>query len=394
MTASSTVAAAQAALVDLLLDPEALAGWHADPGAWSRARVRSAGTAEMLEGLRPAAVATAAHHMETKGAADRARAERVAQARAEQAAADRARGRRVAAVPYASSVRPPSAPPAVLPAVGCGFRRPLVDALIADIDLVEVWEHIAEWYLDAGSRGERQLARFASADPIALHCVALSLGSVDCLDDVERIDGVGRLAAAAGVNHVADHLGFCRVNGRALPHFFPLWRTAEQLEVVVANVAAIQERWGRRLIVENPAMMVDPGGDYSTAEFLNELSRRTGCGVLLDLENLRVNDANGYLDADAELATLDRATVVEIHVAGGAPPEPGDALSIDTHDHRVHDSVLARLGELLPDLPNCRHVLIERDDRFEEAFEVRDDLVRIHETVDPLRRREPALVRP
>lgn len=267
-------------------------------------------------------------------------------------------------------------------------------ALFGDLDLVEVWEHIAEWYLDAGPRGERQLARYAATEPVALHCVGLSLGSPDCLLDIERIDQVGRLARAAGVSHVADHLAFCRVAGRTLPHFFPLWRTEEQLDVLAANVDAVQDRVGIRLVIENPAMMVDPGGDLTTASFLNELCRRTGCGVLLDLENLRVNEANGYLDASFELEAIDLANVVEVHLAGGAPTRPGDALVIDTHDHPVDDVVFGWLADLLPKLTECEHVIIERDDRFEQGAEVVTDLRRLHDVIAPRRRTARAAVRP
>jgi uncharacterized protein (UPF0276 family) len=283
-------------------------------------------------------------------------------------------------------VRPLTPWPSIRPLIGCGFRPPLLGALFGHLDLVEVWEHTADWYLgdDAGRRGATELRSFASTAPVALHCLTLSIGSPDCLSDVDRLEGVGRLAAAAGVDHVSDHLAISRVGSRPLPHFVPLWRTEEQLDVVIANVTEVQERIGVRLVLENPAMMLDPGGEIATFAFLNEVSRRTGCGVLLDLENLRVNEANGRLDAGTELAELDLAAVVGVHLAGGTLPEGGEPAG-DTHDQPVSDPVLRMLESLLPDLSNCKYVIVERDGRFDEGSEVLDDLQRLHALLRPAR---------
>lgn len=319
----------------------------------------------MLAGLAPDDVAQTATQLRHK------------RERADARRADRPSRR--ADPPSTRPARPLAPTPSVRPLIGCGFRAPLLGALFGHLELVEIWEHTADWYLgdDAGRAGAVELRSFAESAPVALHCLTLSIGSPDCVADVDRLDGVGRLAAAAGVDHVSDHLAISRVGTRPLPHFVPLWRTEDQLEVVVANVDRVQERIGVRLVLENPAMMLDPGGGITTAAFLSEVARRTGCGVLLDLENLRVNEANARLDAGAELAELDLAAVVGVHVAGGTFRD-GDEPAGDTHDQPVSDAVLGTFGRLLADLPNCRQVVVERDGRFDDGAEVLDDLRRLH----------------
>ena len=107
--------------------------------------------------------------------------------------------------------------------------------------------------------------------PSRSHCLTLSVGSEATADALGRVEAVGDLVRASGVDHVSDHLAFSRVGTTTLPHFVPLWRTEDQLELVSQNVDRIQSRLGVPLLLENPASPLDPGGDMSTAEFLNRL---------------------------------------------------------------------------------------------------------------------------
>jgi uncharacterized protein len=282
-------------------------------------------------------------------------------------------GRRSGDAPPDGTVRPSCAPRSS-PAPGCAFRPALIPVLFDELSTIEVWEHIADWYLH--DDGPRRLGRFARVTPITLHCLTLSVGSEVSADAIERAEAVGALVRAAGVDHVSDHLAFSRVGATTLPHFVPLWRTEEQLELVAQNVDRIQTQLGVQLLLENPASPLDPGGDMSTAEFLNQLCSRTGCQVLLDLENVRVNAVNGLVDAEAELNELDLRNVGGIHLAGGTDPEP-DGPAFDAHAWPVRDIVMDWLTRVVPQAPRCRWVVLERDGRFEEGAEVLADLGRV-----------------
>jgi uncharacterized protein (UPF0276 family) len=264
------------------------------------------------------------------------------------------------------------------PAVGCGFRPALVAALFDDLSEIDVWEHIVDWYIQDGDRGRRRLASFAAATPITLHSLKLSVGSAGL--DRDHVAAVAALVRAAGVAHVSDHLAFCAAGGVELAHFAPLWRTEAQLEIVVDNVDRLQDAFGARVVLENPASPFDPGGELSTAGFLDAVASRTGCGVLLDLENLRVNAENGLVDADAELDELDPAHVVGVHLAGGTDADADDP-ALDTHSWPVSGVVYDWLAEVVARASNLEWIVVERDGRLGDAEEVVDDLARAHAVV-------------
>lgn len=381
MTDRAALIQAQRVLVELVLDEPAREQWREGPGAFARARLDDAASRDMVASLSAKGVEAKAFSMASKAAAAAARSD--ARGGDRDTSTGSTRGS-TGTTAHARPARPPQRlAPDRRPGVACGYRPPLLPFLFGHLDLVDVWEHNVDWYLgdDAGRLGARELARFAALDPIALHSLGLSVGSVGCLADADRIDGTRRLVAAAGVDHVSDHLAVAEVEGRRLPQFFPLWRIEEQLELVVENVDRLQHRLGVRVILENPSMLLDPGGDLTTAQFLNEVCRRTGSGVLLDLENLRVNAANGVIDASRELEELEMANVLEVHLAGGVDMAQWQ-LVFDSHDHPVDEAVLTMLERLLPSMTNCCHVTVERDDRFEDAAEVVDDLRRLHEVID------------
>ena len=155
------------------------------------------------------------------------------------------------------------------------------------------------------------------------------------------------------------------------------------------NVEAVQNMLGVRLVLENNANATDLGGELGTAAFLNALSGRTGCGILLDLENLRINGNNGFIDPVEELAVIDLDAVIEVHVAGARPSVPGE-WHHDTHDAKVDETVHRWLAERLQGMPNCDTIILERDGRFEDAADVVDDLQRLHNLVLDLQSPTPA----
>jgi hypothetical protein len=241
--------------------------------------------------------------------------------------------------------------------------------------LVDVWEHRVDDYLE----DVRLLEELANRGPVVMHSVGLSVGSPEGVRDLERLERVGRVLRAAGVEDFSDHLAFTQVGEISLGHFVPVWRVAETLEVVVANVNRVQDVLGIRLALENIAPIFDLGGEMTVAEFLNGVVSRTGCGVLLDITNLTLCEANEFCDAARELAILDLDAVVGVHLAGG---EAVEGQHYDAHAFPVAKRDLRLLGELLPRMKHCQSVVIERDGRRGTISEVSEDLRRVHGVVE------------
>ena len=173
---------------------------------------------------------------------------------------------------------------------------------------------------------------------MSLHGVGLSLGSCDPLDErhLERLAGLVRRYEPA---LVSEHLSWSSFGGRFANDLLPLPFTQEALAHVVGRIEAVQERLGRRILVENvSAYWAFPEAEMDEVEFLNEAARRSGCGILLDVNNLWVNATNHGYDALTALAAVDARLVGEMHLAGF---EMQGELLIDTHACRVAEPVWA-----------------------------------------------------
>lgn len=179
--------------------------------------------------------------------------------------------------------------------------------------------------------------------PVSLHGVGLSLGSAEGLDE-QHLDRVAGLAARIAPGLISEHLAWMVVDHAYLADLLPLPLTEESLAVVCRNVARVQERLDRPILVENPATYLQFA--HTTIpewEFLAELAARTGCGLICDVNNIAVSAANHGWDALAYLRALPAAAIGEFHLAGHSVREvaPGHALRLDTHDRRVAAEVWA-----------------------------------------------------
>jgi hypothetical protein len=253
---------------------------------------------------------------------------------------------------------------------GIGLRFPHQAAAAsgaADAAWFEV--HPENYLTDAGAL--RQLQQVRERRPLSLHAVGLSLGSAQGV----YADHLARLAALVDTldpQLVSDHLSWSMAPGRYLPDLLPLPYTEEALAIVCNNVTRVQDTLKRRLLVENPSTYLRfADASRSEPEFLGELARRTGCGVLLDINNVFVSACNqgespqGTLDGFLE--HVPESSIGELHLAGHTllPAESGRELRVDDHGSVVCDAVwglyahaLARLGP--------RPTLIEWDTRIPE----------------------------
>jgi uncharacterized protein (UPF0276 family) len=236
----------------------------------------------------------------------------------------------------------------------------------APVDFVEV---ISENFMVAGGRPRDTLRRVREHYPVALHGVSLSVGSADGVDAAylrQLRDLVDEIEPAV----VSDHLCWTRSGGINSHDLLPLPYTEEALAVVTANLLTAQDALGRAMLIENPSSYIAFPGELTEWEFLAELTRRTGCGLLLDVNNVFVSAANHGFDPLAYLTGIPAASVGQIHLAGHTR---GTELLIDTHDQPVPHGVwalYARAVELCGAVP----AMIERDDNIPELGELLAEL--------------------
>jgi len=194
--------------------------------------------------------------------------------------------------------------------------------------------------------------------PVALHGVSMSVGSADGL----RGDYLARLRALVDEIEpciVSDHLCWTRYGAHNSHDLLPLPYRAETLDVVCANIARAQDVLGRRMLIENPSSYIAFSHDeMSEWDFLAAVVARSGCGLLLDVNNIHVSAVNHGFSAADYLAAIPYEAVEQIHLAGHTQGCKG---LIDTHDQAVPDPVWALLRLALARAPHAA-VMIERDD--------------------------------
>lgn len=245
---------------------------------------------------------------------------------------------------------------------GLGFKTEhLKEALAASAPGLWFEVHAENYMVDGGPR-LAALDLLAERFPISLHGVGLSLASVEPPDPT-HLHRLRRLADRIAPWAISDHLAWQRWSGAHHADFLPFPRTEEALAVTAANVSRVQDALGRSILVENPSLYVDlQGHDLDEADFLTELARRTGCRLLVDVNNVFVSAANLGFSPEARLDAIPADLIGEIHLAGhsqDADPESG--LLIDSHDAPVAPAVWALFHKLIERV-GPRPTLIERDD--------------------------------
>ena len=246
------------------------------------------------------------------------------------------------------------------PLAGIGLRSPHLADIARERPAIGFLEIHAENYL-APLPALQAVERLRGDYPLSLHAVGLSLGSADGLDEA-HLARVAALVKRLEPAWVSDHLSWSVSGGRYFNDLLPLPYTEEALEVVVRNVGRLQETLGRQVAIENPSCYL--GFVHSTLsepEFLSELVRRSGCGLLLDANNIVVTAHNLRLDADDWLAGLPAASITEYHLAGHAVNDAdGQPILIDDHGSKVSEGVWALYAEVLKRF-GPRPTLIEWD---------------------------------
>lgn len=261
-------------------------------------------------------------------------------------------------------------PPSTFAGFGLGLRREHYrDFLDTDVpvDFVEV---ISENFMVEGGQPLDILRRVRERHPVALHGVSMSIGSADGLNR-DYLRRLRMLVDRIEPLFVSDHLSWSRYAHFNSHDLLPLPYTEETLAVVCRNVDMAQEAMGRAMLFENPSSYLTFAASTMTEwEFLTEMSRRTGCGLLLDINNIFVSTQNHGWDEDAYLRGIPADRVRQIHLAGHTR---GDGLLIDTHDQPVNDDVWSLYAKAMSRLGPVA-TMIERDGAIPPLPELLDEL--------------------
>ena len=227
------------------------------------------------------------------------------------------------------------------PRPGLGFKAQHFAAILADPAPVAWLEVHAENYMGDGGRPLAQLRHLAERFPISVHGVGLSIGGEGALDP----DHLARLKHLCDWLHPAsfsEHLAWSTHDGAYFNDLLPLPYTETTLDRVAQHVSRVQDVLGRQMLLENPSSYLSFAESTMTeVDFLRETARRTGCGLLLDVNNVFVSATNLRLDPLEYIHAFPLDIVGEIHLGGHEEDrdEAGATLLIDTHSRDVADPV-------------------------------------------------------
>uniref|UniRef100_C5D1U8 UPF0276 protein Vapar_6305 n=1 Tax=Variovorax paradoxus (strain S110) TaxID=543728 RepID=C5D1U8_VARPS len=218
-----------------------------------------------------------------------------------------------------------------------------------------------ENYMVAGGPRIGWLEAIRARHPVSLHGVSLSLAG-EAEPDAAHLQRLAALARRIQPALISEHLAWSTWNGQYFPDLLPFPRSTAALHRIAGNIARTQDALGMAMAIENPShyLHID-GHEWDEIDFLAELSRRTGCRLLLDINNVYVSACNLGFSAADWIDRFPQALVGEIHLAGhSADPTLGDALLIDSHDAPIAPEVW-QLYRRFVDRAGVRPTLIERD---------------------------------
>ena len=246
---------------------------------------------------------------------------------------------------------------------GLGLKPQHYDAALA-CPADGLWFEVhPENYMVAGGPRLAWLEAIRTRHPISLHGVAMSLAA-DTEPDPGHLTRLAELARRIEPTLISEHLAWSTWRGAYHPDLLPFPRTGDALVRIADNVSRTQDALPRRIAIENPSHYLKMDGHaWDEIGFLAELARRTGCGLLLDVNNVYVSARNLGYSAETYIDAFPTGPVMEIHLAGHTPdPNLGDALLVDSHDAPVASEVWALYERLIRRI-GPRPTLIERDDK-------------------------------
>jgi uncharacterized protein (UPF0276 family) len=237
---------------------------------------------------------------------------------------------------------------------GLGYRTPHYNEVIATKPPLGFFEIVSENFISPAVKPRMYLEQLCALYPVAMHGVGLSIGGPDA-PQKEYLQALKHLADFIKPNYISDHLCWTSVGQHNSHDLLPMPYTREALDLVIERVSMVQEFLGRKILLENPSAYVDfAGREYSDAQFYTELCQRSGCGILLDINNLYVNQINLGLSASAVIQGLPLNALGYFHLAGHSTQHN---VLIDTHDGPVADAVWPLYAEAVKRWPSALTLL-------------------------------------
>ncbi len=232
---------------------------------------------------------------------------------------------------------------------GIGFKPQHFADIVASRQPLGFFEVHAENYMGAGGPPHAQLRRLRDDYALSIHGVGLSIGAMQPLD-ADHLERLRVLCDRYEPESFSEHLAWSSHDSVYLNDLLPLPYTDGTLSRVVEHVDRVQTRLRRQMLLENPATYLTfAESTLAETDFLAEVARRTGCGLLLDVNNVFVAATNHNTDPAAYLARFPIEAVREIHLSGHAQTtdETGAPLLIDSHDTPVTDPVWALYADVI-----------------------------------------------
>jgi len=243
---------------------------------------------------------------------------------------------------------------------GIGLKPDHYDQALSSVEAGLWFEvHTENYFIGGGQRLEK-LRSIAERFPLSFHGVGASLGG-PALPDADHLVKVKQLVDEFQPEFVSEHAVWSRLGAKYFAELLPLPRTHEALQRLVDGISCYQDAIGRKILIENPTNYVSLRSEMDEVEFLLEACTKSGCGLLLDVNNLYLSSHNCGIDAHAYINAIPKELVGEIHVAGFDQDEKfGDRLLIDSHASAVNESIWQLLDFTLDRL-GPKPVLLERD---------------------------------
>jgi uncharacterized protein (UPF0276 family) len=249
---------------------------------------------------------------------------------------------------------------------GLGLRPVHYPYIFEHQPKIDWFEVISENFMDTGGMPRCNLARIAEIYPIVMHGVAMSIGTIDALNS-EYLSKLKKLANEIKPAWISDHLCWTGIAHKNTHDLLPVPYTEEALKHIVERISQVQDFLGRPIALENPSTYLEfKSSHIAEAEFIAEMASRSGCNLLLDVNNIYVTCYNHRLDAKAYIDALPLEHVIQIHLSGHS--NMGNHI-IDTHDDYVASEVWSLYKYVVHKAGRTPNTMVEWDDNI-PAFEV------------------------
>ncbi len=251
--------------------------------------------------------------------------------------------------------------PAMPARSGVGFKPQHLSAILDDPGRLSWFEVHAENYMVEGGPRLRQLERLRESYPLSLHGVGLSLGGVEPLD-TDHLTALRQLVDRFEPALVSEHVAWSSHGGNYFADLLPMPMNRTSLDRLINSVDQVQEALNRQILIENPSSYMDlPESNLVEIELLAEVARRSGCGLLVDVNNIYVSAHNLRTSTEAYIDAIPAELVGEIHLAGHDRSQTSDGpVLIDSHSRPVDSAVWTLYDRLITRI-GARPTLIEWD---------------------------------